>query len=400
MGMQGIRRILRNIIPQGVWGGIGLALMAILPVAAQADTVPYNPQTFGPPYSYHTHEFYVPPANSITDVYNSVIAEYKAYYGPITDRCGYPLIMINPPWSNGAVAAIQFTYPCSGGNYIYGTAGPGSCPDGYTPDQPPPNTTTCSRPDVSVNAGQSTIPRSSTVQDRHVLTQSALKLTVTKGGQPDPGVSVTLQSDRGNSVDTITQPGGADANGNAQASVSTREQPGSSSITAATKDVNTLAPGVVTWLPAHYEGQFLITAYFVPDESDPAYINTPLAIAPGVPGHKYHQGFIAAVKIQGSGKALDGSYLHYNLNGTYNTDTCARTASNVCAVDGVTAAADRHIVPLRANVSIEGVGDRAPGDKGKRISGHHIDLFYGTRKQDSINFGPQMHDVDLLSYGS
>ena len=364
-------RSARAAIARPLMALVVFGILPLLPQAAYADTVPYNPQTWGPPYTVHTHEFTVPPENTVQAEYSVLLSLYKQYYGPITNSCGYPLTIYPQPLANGAAAAVEYTSPCSGGNYIFATAGPGSCPDGYTPDQPPPDTVTCSRPDVSITAGESLIGLPDII-DGHVLTTSHLTVTVTKNGQPDPGALVFLQSDRGD-VDQILVPILADAGGDLSGDVFTHDQPGGSTITTVGDDVNLLSPGSIEWLPARYENDFDITCYVVSLESD--FQKSPLATAPGIPGRQFHQGFISDVRLQGSGKALDGTtYIHYDGNGWYSIIGCPQTKSGDCADDGTTTAVDRSVIPAMAFIDIDTIGERVAQDTGGGIDGYHIDV--------------------------
>lgn len=139
-------------ICQFAFAMIGLTLLAAAPLAAQADTVDYvqaTQTTYVAPYHTYPH-FTVPPENSIAAEYSILLSLYQSFYGSITAQCSYPLTIYPTPSVDGAVADVQYTSPCHGGNQIFATVVPGvpgHCPDGYSPDQPAPNTTTCSKPD-------------------------------------------------------------------------------------------------------------------------------------------------------------------------------------------------------------------------------------------------------------
>jgi len=242
------------------------------------------------------------------------------------------------------------------------------------------------------------IPTASRVQSGRVLTHSNLTLTVTMDGQPAAGVAVALQSSRGTD-DTITGPSNpTDSSGTTTAFVETRAQPGTSTITSATPDIQTASPGTIAWLPARYESSFLVTCYVVSLEAD--FVSTPL-IGPvrGLPAaNRYHRGFINDVAVQGSGIALDGSTIHYDGGGRYSLQSCPLTATGVCAADGTTVAVDRSVIPYRSTISIDSVGTRIAKDTGGAIIGYHIDEYFGTRRADCIAAGRRTLGVEFESY--
>ncbi len=251
-----------------------------------------------------------------------------------------------------------------------------------------------------------TIPSSASVQQGKVLTHDDLTLTVTDGtGMPVSGAMVAVQSDRP-SVDAITQPASAtDSNGVATASVETRDQPGPSTITSATEGISTRRPGIIPWLPAHYQSGFLVTCYVTSDERD--FLNTPLISGVrGLPStNRYHQGFISDIVRQGSGRALDGTIVQYSAptRSWYipTSPNCPKTSIGACAVDGTTSAVDPSVVP-RSNTStigIDGVGNRIAQDGGAWIHAYHIDVYYGLRRRDCIAAGAQSNvSVNYVSY--
>jgi 3D (Asp-Asp-Asp) domain-containing protein len=136
-------------------------------------------------------------------------------------------------------------------------------------------------------------------------------------------------------------------------------------------------------------------------------MKTRLVAAHGISGKKYHEGFLKDTEMQGTGEALDHTYIHYqgSRGGTAYFEllpnTCAPTASRACAIDGVTAAVDPSVIPLKSTIGISGVGERAALDTGGGIKGYHIDLFYGTRRHACLQLGRSHgHAVTLQSYGN
>lgn len=61
----------------------------------------------------------------------------------------------------------------------------------------------------------------------------------------------------------------------------------------------------------------------------------------------------------------------YNCSEGYGT----QTASGKTAVEGVTVAADRRVLPLGTKIYIEGVGERVVQDVGGAINGNKIDVY-------------------------
>lgn len=253
-------------------------------------------------------------------------------------------------------------------------------------------------PSVAIMAQAVMIPSQSRVQTRMVLTHSDLTLTVTSDGAPTAGSTVLLQSSRVND-DTITQPSSpTDASGMTTAKVETRKQPGTSTITSSTPDIVTGTPATITWLPAKYESDFLVTCYMVSSESD--FVSTPL-VGPvsGLPvANRYRRGFISDVRLQGSGVALDGSTIHYDGRGVYSLQSCPLTATGACAVDGTTAAVDRTVIPLRSTVAIASVGTRVAQDTGGAIIGYHIDEYFGTRRAACLSAGHRTLGATFMNY--
>ena len=81
--------------------------------------------------------------------------------------------------------------------------------------------------------------------------------------------------------------------------------------------------------------------------------------------------------MQGSGRAEDGSIVHYKGNGCFERLECPLTASGRCATEGRTVAVDRSIVAMGTDIWIEGLGHRVAEDTGGGIRGQHIDVWYG-----------------------
>lgn len=250
-----------------------------------------------------------------------------------------------------------------------------------------------------LTASNPIIPQTSRVVHRSVLTRSDVIATVIGGDVPVSGVTVILRTDRPGDDDTVTQPSAAtDAAGQTTGRVETRNQQGPSTISAAGSDLQTIQPAIIQWLPARYEANFLVTCYVISLESD--FDGTRL-IGPvnGLPvTEKYREGFINDVRLQGSGAANDGTIIRYNGRGTYGLDSCPRTATGACAVDGQTAAVDFSIIPRRGAIAIQGDGQWLAQDTGGAINGFHIDEYFGARRSDCLGAGRMTRVVEFVRY--
>lgn len=246
------------------------------------------------------------------------------------------------------------------------------------------------------------------------MTRSNLALNLQKGGEPAGGVRVSLQSSRGNQ-DTITGPAApTDASGNAAATISTWEQPGTSVVSASdTANIKTNPAGNINWFPAKYESKFEVTCYIWALEGDySAMKTTTVDICPNKPRFRsliklrpikktYRAGFVTAVRMNGTGTGLDGKTIHSNPGMCFNYDTCARTSSGTCAVAGTTIAAHPKDMPIgTSKVEISQLGQRIAQDIGGRIDGYKIDNYMGPNSLAACSkFGRQSsHDVIFLNY--
>jgi 3D (Asp-Asp-Asp) domain-containing protein len=186
--------------------------------------------------------------------------------------------------------------------------------------------------------------------------------------------------------------------GKASATVSTRVQPGSSTIDAADAAINTATPGVISWLPARYEDRFLVTCYTIADEAAAAASSVSTQVCGLPPQNAYRSAFLTDTKMQGSGKALDGTFIHYKGKGCYNTDTCARTATGECAVVATTIAVDPKVIPRRSTVDVAIMGQRLAQDTGGKILGYHIDEFVGLQGPLCKKLGLRNSAISLVKY--
>lgn len=200
--------------------------------------------------------------------------------------------------------------------------------------------------------------------------------------------------------DTSRATGITDAQGNADVFVSTRDQTGRSTLTAAdTANINTTSPGNIDWLPAIYEKTFLVTCYAIALESDHLNDDSRTNVCGLPPNNSYKRGFLRDTVRQGTGLALNGQYVHYNSHtGCYNLETCPRTATGVCATDGTTIAVDPAVIPRRSTVNVTILGQRKAQDGGEWINEDHIDDFMGTRYQECVSLGGRRSTIHLINY--
>ncbi|MHA6847043.1 3D domain-containing protein [Ralstonia syzygii] len=292
------------------------------------------------------------------------------------------------------LADIWMDYSCPGGiwsrhwfpgNPVPVCEGPGTVP--------PP------QPSLQITASAPVIPSDGAAQNGKVLTKSNLTLRVTQSGQPISGIFIGLKSNRG-SLDAVQNPTAAtNASGTSTASVSTRAQPGQSSI-GVTSPLNLQAatPANINWLPARYENSFLVTCYTLAVEAEASATPVSHNVC-GLPSaNHYRSKFLTDVKMQGSGQALDGSIVHYSGQGCFNIDSCARTATGACATVGTTIAVDRSIIPRGSTVTVDILGQRKAQDGGGWINGYHIDDYMGPQRAACLQLGHRNSGITFQSY--
>ncbi|WP_206600366.1 3D domain-containing protein [Chromobacterium sphagni] len=249
---------------------------------------------------------------------------------------------------------------------------------------------------------QSYIPEFSKVQKGKVLTHSYLSLNLTQNNSAIPGViKIPLQSSRG-ALDSITGPGSAtDNNGNTSALAETRNQTSISQISSSDSSIKMDNPLSISWLPSIYESTFLVTCYAVADEADSSATPVRKNVCGLLPG-SYRSDFIRSTIMQGTGRTLDGKYIHYDARGKcFNLDTCARTSNGSCAQPGVTIAVDPAIIPRTkkgATVNVNILGQRVAQDGGGWINGFHIDDFMGVGVKACQKLGIRHSNITLTDY--
>lgn len=252
---------------------------------------------------------------------------------------------------------------------------------------------------LSITPSLPLIPTESRVENKKVQTKSTLALTLSRGAEPASGLPINLAS-TGGDQDTIKGPNAVtDTSGKTTAEISTRNQPGTSIVTATNSNIYNAKPGKVVWFPAKYESQFLVTCYVLSRESDFSAKTTRTNVCGLPPGNTYRKGFLNDVQMQGSGLALDGTFIHYSGHGCYNTDSCARTATNRCATPGTTIAVDKTVIPYRSSVQVAILGQRAAQDTGSGIIDYHIDDYMGPIDRSVCqDLGHRTSDITFLNY--
>jgi 3D (Asp-Asp-Asp) domain-containing protein len=237
------------------------------------------------------------------------------------------------------------------------------------------------------------IPTASTTQNNKVLYRLILKARLVQHSDGSPAVGHSLAISSSRTADQLAASGTTDANGEMLLTLETREA-GDLDLTTTTTGV-TLSPFRVSLQEAWYESTFLITGYHVCAEAD---FSGPLVAGTGL-GETHKQDFLfgaAGVPMQGTGQATDGRYIrlqsmsggwHHNAAGNpdqVNTPagvSFAYATGVLGAFGTVTVdhsiAVDPHVIPKRARVNIDGVGDRSADDRGSAILGYHIDNFLG-----------------------
>lgn len=91
---------------------------------------------------------------------------------------------------------------------------------------------------------------------------------------------------------------------------------------------------------------------------------------------------------------------NFKLTGYCPCNTCSegygyQTSSGVTAIEGITVAADRNIIPQGTKVYIEGVGERTVQDVGGAIRGNKLDIFVNNH---SDCYKPQYNQTSTKVY--
>jgi 3D (Asp-Asp-Asp) domain-containing protein len=238
------------------------------------------------------------------------------------------------------------------------------------------------------------IPTGSNVQAGKILYRLKIKLTLHTVSNGTPAAEKLISIQSSNAGDTISlSPAVTDASGVVMLTLETRTA-GDRQLSVTNSDI-TANPLSVSLSDAWYESKFLITGYNVCDESD---FTGAMTVGVGLGDqHRYNFLFSASgVIMQGTGRALNGRlvrYVHMTTTWHYNAahhrdhiiDPAGVTFAYTDGVHGAyglvsenhSIAVDARVIPPRARVNIEGVGDRSADDRGSAINGYHIDNFLG-----------------------
>lgn len=127
-------------------------------------------------------------------------------------------------------------------------------------------------------------------------------------------------------------------------------------------------------------GDWWITAYFTPIESDYASTGT-VTISTDKGSRTFYKGFVDEIKIQGSGKTLAGDYLGY-WSDSFHVMGQPLTSSGVSVQVGQIAT-DTSLIPYDKKVAVPFLPEPWNGkvftatDTGPAIVGKHIDVYTG-----------------------
>lgn len=131
-------------------------------------------------------------------------------------------------------------------------------------------------------------------------------------------------------------------------------------------------------------GEFLLTTYGVVQEKD--FPDGEVESAPSLPRRTFRKGFLTStkgpfygVKMEGSGRALNGDFINYDSKKEkFTVDSCALDSKQECLKPNVSVAVPGDIsTDKKSELLIEGVGTRIPADHGEAVGSQHIDLYVG-----------------------
>lgn len=249
------------------------------------------------------------------------------------------------------------------------------------------------------NAFGDTLPvitTASRVENNRILYTIILKAKLVEHADGSPvGVHpLSIQSNR--TADRIKSKGSTDANGEMTLTLETREA-GILELKITTANIS-MPDFQLELKEAWYLSPFLITGYNVCEEAD---FTGSLVHGNGL-NEKHKEDFLfgaAGVPMQGTGKEIGGRYIRlgsmaggWHLNGAGHRDhvnsQAGLTFSYADAIKGAFAnvaenhsiAVDPRVIPRRARVNIEGIGERSADDRGSAIQNYHIDNFLGSGK--------------------
>jgi 3D (Asp-Asp-Asp) domain-containing protein len=241
------------------------------------------------------------------------------------------------------------------------------------------------------------IPTNATTMQNKVLYHLELiaKLTRQIDSTPVPLHELNIKSNRKN--DTIICTGKSDQAGEMLLNLETRE-PGIFELKCLTPEI-TMTPFNSELKEAWYQSPFLIKGYNVCEETD---FSGDLSAGNGL-NEKHKHDFLygaAGIPMQGTGQGSDGRYIRLvSMSGGWHKNAAGNpvevnntekvTFAYATSIKGAFAnvskdhsiAVDPKVIPKKAKVNIDGVGDRFADDRGSAIKGYHIDNFLGSGKR-------------------
>ncbi|MFC0253485.1 3D domain-containing protein [Massilia consociata] len=240
------------------------------------------------------------------------------------------------------------------------------------------------------------ITTNSRTEDNKVLYHHKIRATLTRksDGKPMPEQRFSLKSNR--HVDKVNSNGKTNSQGEITFVLVTRE-PGELELSAATAGV-TMNNFRLKLQEAWFESPFHITGYNVCNEND---FSGQLVEGKGLK-EKHKEDFLygaAGVAMQGTGTTTEGKYIRLaNKPGGWEKSpkgSPVRLANPSAAIfayakgihgtyadlkENYSIAVDRKIIPKKARVEIDGLGERVADDSGGGIKLYHIDNFLGSGK--------------------
>lgn len=167
--------------------------------------------------------------------------------------------------------------------------------------------------------------------------------------------------------------------------------------------------------PAWWEEEFRLTAYVVCDEND---FSGELVFAKGL-DEKHREDFLFSARgvcMEGTGRGINGKFIAYVTGGKWtrnqrNNPVWIEDPQDVQFEyvgaprgkfgelrDGISVAIDPNIVPPRARLHINTVGDRIADDIGGGIKGNHIDVYIGMGTAGLSTWTNRSAAVKFLGY--
>ncbi|HWO26269.1 MAG TPA: DUF4157 domain-containing protein [Kofleriaceae bacterium] len=150
------------------------------------------------------------------------------------------------------------------------------------------------------------------------------------------------------------------------------------------KDLKSFTYDIDVSCPKGYTdlGTFKLTAYPLANEKD--FPDKPAVKDPcGLKG-TFSEAFLSqtskaprGVKMQGSGVAKDGSFIHYEGNDCFKKVSKVVGAANKELEPMKSVAVDKSVISLGSELLVESFGEARADDTGGKVRGKHLDLYYG-----------------------